>query len=899
MNDRTCFVLQQYRKGSEYNDFIGKFYHFSKKHIKQLSQPNIEFIYYEPKTKGDGVYFGYGKIVKTFEDKREPEHYFAEISGYKALSNPVPFLNDSGKQREQGPGFNIENSVRSVSPKELDEICLDGGIILNFTADAHLIKVLGEQLIDSEKVGILELVKNAYDAQASNCTVTIEKIDSLPQIDSTNYAYNEYEGPVIVIEDDGIGMTKETIEKGWLRPASTLKTAVKEDLKREKLNAIKSGKLGTYESLVAQLKKAYKNRIPLGEKGVGRFATHRLGRKLIIKTKIAELDYEYLLKIDWELFDKSSGEINDLDKIGISLTRQSPSRDYGKKGTGTTLIIYCKKDGFVWNEEIIRDLNMSLIRLNSPNPNPKMIRTGFTVALYCPQIPDLKKENILEDLPPVFTFDGLVDENGILDYSLKFQPPKSVPMQEEVFKDKSFNLLKSKKDYWKKSDNKDEFRNPECGAFLMHLDIWYREKPWMDGPNAKEAKDYLYDFGGISIYRDSINIFPAEWGTGTDWLELSQRQIKQTYRISYYHMLGNIEIDQVNNLSLVDMTNRRGLIVNTAYNDFKTLVETIIKNIVELEYIAKRDKYNALISGVEKEPKLLGNYAKQGAELVFDIRNKYPIDEDRYGILERFGSSKQKQEKLINLENSLKNLKTSLELIEENQELLTEQAGFGLSIAVSVHEMAKIASNFYMGVSHLLKSGKLDPAKLEDLKESSASFKGELVRLSPLRAVRTEKPFEFNISKAVKFVTEVFKNRLAKFNIKVLTENKKDFKIYARYGIITQMLSNLMDNSCYWLDGEKQAERKIIISIDAEYRAIIFADNGPGIAESISPYLFQAGYSLKMPPSGLGLYICKHYSQGMKGDIYLTTNKERIKDMKGAQFTLDFSKVPAEKEEVK
>lgn len=56
MNKRNCFVILQNREESQYNDFIGKFYHFPKKYIKQLSQDNIEFVYYEPKKKGEGRY---------------------------------------------------------------------------------------------------------------------------------------------------------------------------------------------------------------------------------------------------------------------------------------------------------------------------------------------------------------------------------------------------------------------------------------------------------------------------------------------------------------------------------------------------------------------------------------------------------------------------------------------------------------------------------------------------------------------------------------------------------------------------------------------------------------------------------------------------------------------------
>ena len=53
----------------------------------------------------------------------------------------------------------------------------------------------------------------------------------------------------------------------------------------------------------------------MGEKGVGRFASHRLGKNLIIKTKIEENNYEYVLKIDWDDFNFTSGLYLDLSEI--------------------------------------------------------------------------------------------------------------------------------------------------------------------------------------------------------------------------------------------------------------------------------------------------------------------------------------------------------------------------------------------------------------------------------------------------------------------------------------------------------------------------------------------------------------------------------------------------------
>ena len=895
--ESNFLVLDQYRKGYQYNDFIGKFYHFPKKYFNLLSQPNIEFVYYEPKKKGHGVYYGYGKInKKPFEDKREPSCYFVEIEDYKPLTVPVPFESEK-RPREIPPFYNPQNAVRRIAKENIEGICLDGGIRLSFKADAHLIKVLGEQLIASERVGILELIKNSYDAQASYCKVNIEKVGSLPRISESLYEFNDYHGPVIVVEDDGTGMTKEVIENGWLRPASTLKTNIKERLKREKIKAVITGTLGTYKSLSDQLKKEYKNRIPLGEKGVGRFATHRLGRNLIIKTKVQGLEYEYILKIDWDVFDQISENAIDLDSIGVSLTRQKPSRNYGENDSGTQVIIHGGKEGFAWNERTIRDLNRSIVMLNSPNPNPNKTRNKFHAYLECPQLPDLQEANLWEDFDPAFSFEGLVDENGILDYILKFLPPKSVPMVEDTWTENGFDLKKCDIKYWKNKFD-ENFGKPVCGTFYLHLDVWYRSKPWLDGPNRNDFTKYLDSFGGISIYRDAINIFPAEWGAEIDWLDIKTRHIKRGKKMSYYNMIGNLEIDQTENLDLIDKTDREGLIENQAYQDLRKLVETILISIIENQFIGKRDKYSALTEDVVRDPKILSDYTRQGAKIVYNIKEKYPLEEDPYIILQELGGTDQRKEKLINLERSLKNLQKSIELIDEQKDLLTEQAGFGLAIAVSVHELAKITSNFYYGVNELLKKG-FDEKKLEELRDASSSLRTELKRLSPLRAVRSEKRSAFNITKPIQYAYEVFKRRLNKLNVDFELLSENDFQIYARYGAVIQIFSNLFDNSCYWLETESNISRKFLISVDSKYRTVIAADNGPGIHDSILPYLFQPGYSLKMPPSGLGLYICKYYMQSMRGDIYLSTRKERIPTMKGTQFTLDFGKVPQNKEQGK
>lgn len=891
---KNCLVLVQYRENSEYNDFLGKFYHFpaneQKSYLKQFEKLPVEFVYYEPtKNGGKGEYYGCGKITKRpFADKRVDGHFFVELSDYTSFTRPVSLNDEKGNLRESNnPHYNAGNSVRKIPSEIFDEICMDGEVQLSFQSDAHLIRVLGEQLISSEKVGILELIKNAYDAHAENCIVRIENSPNLHEVPSEHYLYPELPGPVIIIRDDGDGMDRQIIENGWLRPASTIKTNVKSDLELQRREAIKNGTLGSYEEILNALRQANKNRIPLGEKGVGRFATHRLGRKLFIKTKRKGDEFEYLLKIDWDDFDEISDQHRNLNDIGVVLTRQKPSREY-PKGSGTEIVIYQGRDGFDWSVKKIEDLNESIVRLNSPNPNPELKRQAFNASLEVPQIPDLQNDPHIE-IPPVFVFTGVVDDKGNLSYDLDFKAPKNLaaPMVDEEQRGE-VNLKTSNEKYnWEKR----EFT--ECGQFYFHLKLWYRDGKWMSGPNAKSFKDRLDRYGGISIYRDGINIFPAEWGSQNDWLGLKQEQIKQTWRFSYYSMLGNVEIDQGLNVGLSDKTNREGLIENLAYTDFVALMQAAL-NVVLNEWKAKRDKYNDLTKDIVREPKMLRDFVKVSHNIHKETEERYPVEKDPFEILTPLASEGvERVKKLTNLRRSLNDMHDSLGLIAEQQDLLTEQAGYGLAIASSVHEINKITSNFFYGINAIIKKGDLDEAKLKRLLDSSSSLRTELKRLSPLRAVRSENKTQFNVTEAIKYALSIYEDRFEEKGIAVNFDFREGFNIRARYGAMVQIFTNLFENALYWIETDDKLPHRIEIQLDEEHKTVVVADSGPGIHQAMLPHLFKAGYSMKIPRSGLGLYISRYYMQEIKGDLQLLQNRKfQISELEGAQFLLDFANTP-------
>ena len=83
-------------------------------------------------------------------------------------------------------------------------------ISMPFKPKAQILLQLGEQLIKSESVAIVELIKNAYDADAKRVSVSMMDIDD-PQ--------NGY----IEIIDDGVGMDLWTVQNIWMEPGNTHK----------------------------------------------------------------------------------------------------------------------------------------------------------------------------------------------------------------------------------------------------------------------------------------------------------------------------------------------------------------------------------------------------------------------------------------------------------------------------------------------------------------------------------------------------------------------------------------------------------------------------------------------------------------------------------------------------
>ena len=206
---------------------------------------------------------------------------------------------------------------------------------VRFSIDAGIIDRLGKELVARHETAVSELVKNSYDADAKKVKLTF--------IDSSEI------GGIIVINDDGVGMTKEQLVNGFMRLAS-------------------SDKIHFPFSPIYNRKRA-------GKKGIGRFAAQRLGKQLTITTQTEDSEQALEITINWNDFK------NDQDLMFIDNKIEYKNR-MPKKRSGTRLVIKNLRDK--WTEaqikrvyryasEILQPFPLAKVKLKTEDPGFKLI----------------------------------------------------------------------------------------------------------------------------------------------------------------------------------------------------------------------------------------------------------------------------------------------------------------------------------------------------------------------------------------------------------------------------------------------------------------------------------------------------------------------------------------------
>ena len=182
---------------------------------------------------------------------------------------------------------------------------------LHFKVSSGLKDIIGKDLITNELVAIFELVKNGYDADATEISLII----------------NSYEN-YIIIQDNGKGMNRNDIENKWL--------------------------------FVAHSEKKDSDKVYAGSKGIGRFSCDRLGTKLkLISHKDDEVSK---LEIDWGEFEKDS--LTKFEELDVTYTSLEVVENSFIQKSGTILNISNLRD--TWDLDRVNKVIAALQRLVNP-----------------------------------------------------------------------------------------------------------------------------------------------------------------------------------------------------------------------------------------------------------------------------------------------------------------------------------------------------------------------------------------------------------------------------------------------------------------------------------------------------------------------------------------------------
>lgn len=728
-----------------------------------------------------------------------------------------------------------------------------------FKPYARLMNILGDQLITDKIVAVIEILKNCYDADSPSaeirfCNMSNAGFNDLP-IDEQAY---------IEISDKGFGMTLDVVKNVWLRPA----TPDKLDQKREK-------------------KTTPKGRIIQGEKGIGRFAIHKLGERIELYTKSKD-NNEIQLEMDFSEFDPDQTNLfNQLSthKLLEDVDNKWYVNDPAKEITyssGTIIRIYNLRES--WSNKDFKDLYKNIQRLIPPyDKNAAQLgidyKQDFSVKMYVENEEFVSEEAItFSDVieRAQYKMLGTVNENGVLTFSYRSDRPcrsfsSTVSLIDKAeLSLKNYSLVGSKRFTEEFTD-----RKPLCGPFsftFYAFDLTSKDKVSLTAEIKRFIKDNF-----VYVLRDGVRVYP--YGEkGIDWLNLDK--LRSTYRagqfISYNDLTGFIYISQEKNPRLKDASNRQG-IVNTigAYDDFTSLI-TAVTEIFNIEM--KIDKNKA-----EMQQKKMLQQTQNALSVAFDKLKKSLLEINN-------------PQALSNANKFIDVYREHLSIIEDRMRTVEDLAGLGMTVEKSSHETLRLLSLMRINIKEFIAKIKNNSSHqdeiinfLQELDDNLELVFDDMQMIQPLFKIQRKAIKKVSILESIKKVTQYFRYEI---NDKIdtnLNNLKTDFTVNTNAGIILQVLINLIDNAVYWLNQSEQKDKKIYFSINETERTLIIADNGKGIREDIVPLIFNEFFSMKSNGRGLGLYIVQELLMRINAEIYvLVDKKDQI--LSGANFIIKFNK---------
>lgn len=698
-----------------------------------------------------------------------------------------------------------------------------------FRIHPRVFAALGADLVTSDVVAVIELVKNSYDAYARGVHL--------------RFGESPEHGAFLEILDDGFGMTRETIENAWCLVATPNKQR----------NPVAQS--GDTQRRVA------------GEKGLGRLSAARLGDRLYMRTKASD-DICWEVEVNWP-------GIADGDDLSRSVATCRPCQETPPSfpETGTCIRIYELLER--WNDKKIDDLEDNLARLISPFSG----KEDFRITLARPGADESEKVEInVPDflLKPKYKIHGNVDNSGNIKAHYEFMPMKAGTPREKTLQRNWQAIYGNIPD-----EGQSDFSEQEahCGPFEYEVRAWdiaaedtLEISERFDFPKSK-IRASIRAHKGISVYRDNVLVLPKS-ENARDWLGLDLRRVSRVgVRLSTNQVVGYVSISAGENPRIEDTSDRERLASCREVSEFEEILKSIV-DLLETERSQDREEpeHTKPLQDLFKSMDATDTIEKiealaeddQPAEKTIPIVREFgrALDSTRKVIQKRFvyysrlatvGTIAHMlvheiRNRTFTFGGFLEIVKDRLfPLDDENMRKKYEQADS------SVDSLERLADTFSPLASQKFKRGKRHSIVEDQIWECLALQAGE-IRQSHVQP----------------------------------TVPDSQTRVAVDPGELDAILLNLITNSTYWMKEVPADQRKLEFNIepvddDVGRIRVRVQDSGPGVDEDDVERIFLPGVTRKPNGIGMGLTVASELVSAYGGRMRL----EYDADVPGASFAFD------------
>jgi signal transduction histidine kinase len=708
---------------------------------------------------------------------------------------------------------------------------------LFFETDAAIITRLGRELVAKQETALIELVKNGFDADATEVDVVFEGSGSNASLE---------------VRDNGSGMTRRELIQGFMRLASDLK-----------VQAPRSPRFCRQRA---------------GRKGIGRFAAQRLGDRLILTTRTQAASVALRLSADWQRFVHGRR----LEDVKVHLDEVPASG-----GPGTIVRIELLRDA--WSEPQLRRCWRGVLALQQPFPVSPVINRddldpGFKVRILRSgsefedeTVADMQTE-ILDHLHA--SIEMKVNDKGHASWCISknvFGPARNWAPIHHADRDAA------------RPPPYDHLKNAAMRAYYVVLD-----PALLPSLVYTRVRDVLGDEGGIRLYRNGFRVIPYG-DPDDDWLRLDEAYRKRSLLapIGNRNFFGVVELEDPEGNLFEEHTSREGLIETPAFLELQLLASSVLLTAATqiAEDRGRKTRAGRGSGSPAQSPTLTLRALRAAAHAAKEAAERAAQEK---GTPAAQAAVEQAIETVNLVEQTQEELEAATALLADEAAMLRFLATLGMTTSEFSHETGMTFDAFRLDFERVFEVAV--QARLNDhaFADQAARAQAMLNRLdtltsylNALAAARSLRGMRaVSLSRAVERFEHGISGQAVSEEIELKIETPPYDALFTRpmhEAEIASMLLNFYTNSVKAMKRSKN-KRRILIEADridgSDARVRLrFCDSGDGIPDENRERIFDAFFTTRTAPpagapdaehasgTGLGLWIVNQIVTNADGDV--------------------------------